>query len=155
MAEDYDIFPTASQYQEYLERYVQSHGLESCVRLSTEVVKAEYDASTAKWWISTRTANGDESTSIYDVLFICNGTLCDPDMPDFIGQDDFEKAGGQVVHSSRFARDVKQDITSKDLVVLGYGKSSCDLAVGVSDRAKSTVSASERLSACPSYRSTH
>lgn len=155
MAEDYDIFPTASQYQEYLEKYVQLHDLESSVRLSTEVVKAEYDPSVAKWRITTRSANGDGSTNIYDALFICNGALCDPDMPDFEGQADFEKAGGQVVHSSRFARDVKQDITSKDLFVLGYGKSSCDLAVGVANRARSTVSAGERSPARPLYRSTH
>jgi cation diffusion facilitator CzcD-associated flavoprotein CzcO len=67
---------------------------------------------------------------------VANGVFCEPLMPVYEGASDFAAAGGQLlagndVHSAA-------DADGKHVLVVGYGKSACDVAVAISDVAAST-----------------
>ena len=67
---------------------------------------------------------------------IANGVFCEPQVPQFPGVDDVTAAGGRVCAATEFL-DVEQ-ARGRDVVVIGYGKSACDVAVAISDVAAST-----------------
>ena len=47
-------------------------------------------------------------------------------MPDFAGAEEFRAGGGRICHTSEFTE--VEDARGKDVLVVGYGKSSCDVA---------------------------
>lgn len=126
MPKHYPEWPTGEQVQDYLHAYAEHFGLLEKVRLNTEVHTAVLDGAT---W----TVNGSET---FDHLVVANGIFSEPKLPDYPGLDDFTKAGGRLCHASEFTE--IEDARGKDVVVVGYGKSSCDVAVALSEVATST-----------------
>ncbi|MEH1098035.1 flavin-containing monooxygenase [Micromonospora sp. CPCC 205561] len=138
MPADYPQWPTGEQVQRYLESYVERFGLAPALRLSTEVVSARLVDDETGWLVASRPAGGDDPVSWerYDHLVVANGIFSDPLVPSFAGRADFEAAGGRVLacgelHDLEAAR-------GRNVLVVGYGKSSCDVAVPLSDVAAST-----------------
>ena len=73
------------------------------------------------------------TTQAFDWLIVCNGIFSIPAVPAYPGAAEFRAAGGMLVHTSEFTR--LEDARGRQVVVVGYGKSSCDVAnatVGVS-----------------------
>ena len=146
MPAHYPAWPSGAQVQAYLQSYVDKFNLLRHIHLSTEVVSAVQDPSTHRWTVATRPTNPDRSskqdapTDIreFDVLMVCNGTFSDGQIPDYKGIEEFKKAGGRVCHTSDFLN--LEEAKDKHVVVVGYGKSSCDSAVALSRVAASTVS---------------
>ena len=67
---------------------------------------------------------------------MANGVFCEPAVPHYPGTDEFTAAGGRVLagtelHDEEQARD-------KRVLVVGYGKSACDITVPISQVAAST-----------------
>ncbi|MFC9896407.1 flavin-containing monooxygenase [Nocardia sp. NPDC127579] len=140
MPEDYPRVPDGAQMQAYLERYVQQFGLRANLRLNTEVVAA--DPVDSGWLLEVRDETGIHRTSC-DHLVIANGVFSEPAMPDIRGADKFQAAGGYLCHSSEF-----QDVEwarGRNVVIVGYGQSACDLAEAVSHVAASTTVVARRL----------
>jgi cation diffusion facilitator CzcD-associated flavoprotein CzcO len=130
MPRDYPEWPSGAQVQAYLAAYATHFGLDDALRLSTEVTSA-VPAPDGGW---TVTAGG--TAEGVDKLVVANGIFCEPAVPRYPGEAEFSAAGGQVLagtelHDQEQARD-------KRVLVVGYGKSACDVTVPVSQVAAST-----------------
>lgn len=140
MPKDYPEWPTGEQMQRYIESYVERFDLKRLVRFNTEVLKADLDENTNKWIIQSKSRNDEGSQSqreeTFDFLVIGNGIFSKPKVPVFEGIDDWKRHGGEILHSSEFV-----DLASakdKKVMVIGYGKSSCDAAVSAASVATET-----------------
>ena len=135
MPADYPEWPDGEQVQRYLESYVERFDLGRLLRLGTEVHRAEPAGD--RWRVTTSpVGGGTEVAEVYDHLVVANGVFCEPLLPTYAGLEEFTAAGGRVATSSGYA-----DLGSTEgarVVVVGYGKSACDVAVAVSDAAAST-----------------
>ncbi|WP_194814268.1 NAD(P)/FAD-dependent oxidoreductase [Nocardia sp. XZ_19_385] len=140
MPEDYPRVPDGAQMQAYLERYVQQFGLRENLRLGTEVVAA--DPVDSGWLLEVRDETGIHRTSC-DHLVIANGVYSEPAMPEYRGADKFQSAGGYLCHSTDF-HDAEW-ARGRNVVIVGYGQSACDIAEAVSHVAASTTVVARRL----------
>ena len=130
MPHDYPEWPTGEQIQAYLESYASHFGLDPMLRLSTEVTSAE-PVPDGGWAV---TAAG--ATEHVDKLVVANGVFCEPAVPGYPGEAEFTAAGGQVLAGTEL-HDAEQ-ARGKHVLVVGYGKSACDVTVPVSETAAST-----------------
>jgi hypothetical protein len=138
MPKSYPEWPSGAQVQAYLEQYVDAFGLREKIKLSTEVVSVVPRSDAQGWTLTVRTA-GEQDTQSLDVdwLIVCNGIFSVPTIPSFSGADAFKAAGGLILHTSQFT-DIKQ-ASGKHVLVVGYGKSSCDVANAVAGVSASTT----------------
>lgn len=138
MPRTYPEWPSGQQVQDYLESYIARFKLDSVLRLGSEVVHARLRDGETGWQIESQVA-GSKTTPVseeFDHLIVANGIFSEPMVPPFEGRSIFEAAGGKICASSQF-HDL-QDAQGKHVVVVGYGKSSCDVSIPVSDVAAST-----------------
>ena len=138
MPRGYPEWPTGEQVQRYLESYVERFGLASSLRLSTEVSRAVPLEDGTGWAVTA-----DGVTESFDHLVVANGIFCDPLVPSFEGVEALEAAGGRILAASDF-HDLR-DAVGEHVVVIGYGKSSCDVAVEISGVAASTTVVAREL----------
>ncbi len=141
MPRDYPEWPSGEQVQQYLESYARQFGLLDLVRTSTEVVAAEPRGQGG--WTVTTTSGGTSASAGFDHLVVANGIFCDPFMPDYPGAAEFRAAGGRLCHASEFTE--LEDARGRDVVVVGYGKSSCDVAVALDAVSSSTTVVAREL----------
>jgi cation diffusion facilitator CzcD-associated flavoprotein CzcO len=135
MPDSYPEWPSGEQVQQYLVDYVKHFALGPMLRLHTEVIAAR--PSDQGWTLETRSVqHAAIATEQVDRLVIANGVFCEPAMPDYPGIDDFTAAGGRVLAATEFLDE--QQASGKDVVVVGYGKTACDVAVAISATARST-----------------
>lgn len=136
MPADYPEWPSGKQVQAYLEAYADHFQLKGSLSLNTLVVDAKPTPQSDGWQVTTCPvgAPSDQTSSrTFDWLIICNGIFSIPSVPNYPGSDAFKDAGGSILHTSQFTR--LDDVAGKNVIVVGYGKSSCDVAnatVGVS-----------------------
>lgn len=143
MPKHYPEWPSGQQVQAYLNNYADQFQLKPLIRLSTPVTRAAQGAD-GRWSVTFKPEGGSEETAGFDFLAICNGIFSTPVVPDFPGAEAFRAGGGTVCHSSEFLK--LDDARGKHVVVVGYGKSSCDVAVGLIEAAASmTVVARELI----------
>lgn len=131
MPKDYPEWPTGPQVQAYLESYAKEFGLMPSIRLNTEV-KTTAQGEDGRWTVTT-----DAGAEDFDFLVVANGIFSRPSIPHFEGAEDFVQAGGRISHSSEFLD--LEEAKGRDVLVIGYGKSSCDVAAAVGDAARSTT----------------
>ncbi len=148
MPRDYPEWPTGEQIQAYLASYASHFGLDPMLRLSTEVTAAQpvpdggwavTAAGTAgsAGPVSTAGSAGPVSTVEHvDKLVVANGVFCEPAVPGYPGEAEFTAAGGQLLAGTEL-HDAEQ-ARGKRVLVVGYGKSACDVTVPVSEVAAST-----------------
>ncbi|KAH8689106.1 putative dimethylaniline monooxygenase [Talaromyces proteolyticus] len=102
----------------YLQEYADHFGLETYVRLNTEVIGCE-PLDDGRWIVAT--VEGEE---IYDALFVCAGRNNVPKgLPTWDGLDSFK---GNVIHSHLYRRPTPY--TGRRVAVLGLGPSAVDIA---------------------------
>jgi cation diffusion facilitator CzcD-associated flavoprotein CzcO len=130
MPRDYPEWPTGAQVQAYLEAYASHFGLDPVLRLSAEVTSAA-PAPAGGWTI---TAAG--TTKHVDKLVVANGVFCEPAVPPYPGTAEFTAAGGRVLAGTELHDE--EQARGKRVLVVGYGKSACDVTVPVSEVAAST-----------------
>jgi cation diffusion facilitator CzcD-associated flavoprotein CzcO len=135
MPRDYPEWPTGEQVQAYLAGYAAHFGLDRALRLETEVVSAA-PAADGRWTVDTRDASGTTATDGFDRLVVANGVFCEPAIPAFPGREEFAAAGGELLAGTDL-HDAEQ-ARGKHILVVGYGKSACDVTVPVSRVAAST-----------------
>lgn len=139
MPRDYPEWPSGEQVQAYLAAYARDAGLEPVLRLETEVVSAR-----PGWTLTVRDLRaGAERDEAFDHLVVANGVFCEPAMPELPGRDEFVAAGGRVLPGGDL-HDV-EDARGRDVVVLGYGKTACDIAAAVSGTAAATTVVARHL----------
>ena len=136
MPKSFPEWPSGEQVQQYLQSYAEHNGLLPGLQLNTEVDSVSR-AADGKWTlVSHPVAGSQKTTSTFDGVVIANGVFSEPNRPVFPGQKEFVAGGGQLfdgidLHSS-------DQVKGKHVVVVGYGKSACDVTVAVSSAAAST-----------------
>jgi glycine/D-amino acid oxidase-like deaminating enzyme len=141
MPKDYPEWPDGAQVQAYFAAYAAEFGLDPALRLDTEVAAAS-PADDGRWTLTLRArgaedGDGDaESTEEFDRLVIANGVFCEPSVPAYPGLDEFTAAGGRLYAGSEF-NDAEQ-ARDRHVLIVGYGKSACDIAVAISGVAAGT-----------------
>ena len=135
MPKDLAEWPTGAEVQHYLASYAAANGLDPLLRLSTTVgaVTPTVDGS---WEISHQHEDGPVETHVYDRVVVASGVFSEPNIPVFEGRDEFTAAGGRVLAGTELHD--AEEARGKHLLVVGYGKSACDVAVPVSQVAAST-----------------
>jgi cation diffusion facilitator CzcD-associated flavoprotein CzcO len=130
MPRDYPEWPTGPQVQAYLAAYATHFGLDPALRLSTEVTAA-VPVPDGGWAV---TAAG--ATEHVDQLVVANGIFCEPAVPRYPGEAEFTAAGGRVLAGTELHDEERA--RGKRVLVVGYGKSACDVTVPLSNVAAST-----------------
>ena len=147
MPETYPEWPSGEQVQAYMHAYAEHFGFLDRIHLNTEVINASLDEQALRWTLTLRktSADGEQlpTTTVCDYLIIANGIFSLPLVPDYPGAEEFAAHGGQVLHTSQF--NDKQTIRDKHVVVVGYGKSSCDVANAIADSTASTTVVARNL----------
>ncbi|PWN91861.1 FAD/NAD(P)-binding domain-containing protein [Acaromyces ingoldii] len=128
MPKSYPEWPAGVQVQAYLEAYAGKHNLHEAIHLDCEVIEMKRPAGSKRGWL-IKTGDGNETKA--DHVVICNGIFSDGAIPDYDGTADFKAKGGKVLHTSQIG-DLDQ-VKGKAVIVVGYGKSACDLAHAVSE----------------------
>jgi cation diffusion facilitator CzcD-associated flavoprotein CzcO len=152
MPRDYPEWPGGEQVQAYLAGYAAHFGLDRSLRLETEVLSATPDgggwavltqdvsttgnAATVRDSVTTKEGAGTTATDTFDRLVVANGVFCEPAIPAFPGREEFAAAGGLLLAGTEL-HDAEQ-ARGKHVLVVGYGKSACDVTVPVSRVAAST-----------------
>jgi hypothetical protein len=88
------------------------------------------------WAVSATSEGGGTGTDHVDQLVVANGIFCEPAVPRYPGEDAFTAAGGRVLAGTEL-HDAEQ-ARGKHVLVVGYGKSACDVTVPLSKVAAST-----------------
>lgn len=149
MPTDYPEWPSGAQVQSYLAAYAAHFGLERMLQLNTEVVAAVPGPAGRGpdgrgWTLALRsTVDGSEGNISVDHLVVANGVFCEPNVPAFTGVDDFIAAGGRLCAASDFHD--PEDARGQHVVVVGYGKTACDVAVAISEVSASTTVVARQL----------
>ncbi|MEO6999044.1 MAG: NAD(P)/FAD-dependent oxidoreductase [Terracoccus sp.] len=140
MPKRYPESPSGQQVQQYLEAYVRKFDLASYLRLGTEVVRAE-PAADGGWDVAT--AEDADGSEHYEHLVLASGIFSLPLVPSFQGIDALQAAGGDLLPASEFHS--LDQVRGKHVVVVGYGKSACDIAVEIAKEAASTTVVARQL----------
>jgi len=137
MPKEFPEWPSGEQVQAYLAGYATEFGLDPLLRLETEVSAARSSADGSGWTLDLRDRrDGTTATAYADRLVVANGVFCEPALPSYPGRDEFAAAGGRLVVGSE-VHDA-EEARGKHVVVVGYGKSACDVTVPLSEVAAST-----------------
>lgn len=143
MPEDFAEHPSGAEVRSYLEAYARTHGLEESLRLQTEVVAAEPWPDERGWLVRSRGPEGDQA-DLVDYLVVANGVYCRPHVPDWPGRAAFEAAGGRVLTPAEVGDG--SALAQARLVVVGWGKTACDLATAGSAASRSTTVVARNVS---------
>jgi cation diffusion facilitator CzcD-associated flavoprotein CzcO len=133
MPGNYPEWPSGEQVQAYFAAYATAFGLDEHLRLDTEVVAAN---RVSDGWRLTVRHDGAEVIESFDRLVVANGVFCEPMVPQYAGVGEFTAEGGRVCAGT--ALHDAQDARGKHVLVVGYGKSACDVTVAISGVAAST-----------------
>lgn len=136
MPSSYPEWPSGEQVQQYLENFCQHFNLNDKIHLQHEVLSTEQTGEDG-WRVSVRNnITGETADHEVDWLIVANGIFSEPFIPPYEGREEFEAAGGRICATSEF-HDL-DEVRGKHALVVGYGKSSCDVAAAVGDVALST-----------------
>src|SRR3989344_1833858 len=154
MPASYPEWPSGQQVQAYLQSYAEHFGLVPFLRMSTTVESAVLDEEAGVWTVQARRAATGQGGALpaevyrFDYLVVCNGIFSEPAVPQYPGADVFVAAGGRVGHTSQF--NDAGEARGKHVLVVGYGKSSCDVANAIAaDSASTTVLARHLICKIP------
>jgi dimethylaniline monooxygenase (N-oxide forming) len=135
MPEEFPENPAGEQMQRYLAAYAERHGLLPHLRLGTTVTSAA-PRRNGRWTVRTSGPGGEQEEDA-DAVVLANGVFSLPHVPRWSGRDAFQAAGGQVLTPAAL-RSLEQ-VAGRRVLVVGWGKTACDLALAVSRRAASTL----------------
>ena len=142
MSGDSQRHPLGTDVRRYLEEYAADHGLTPKIRLRTEVIEATPLPTTGGWAVSSLGPDG-LVTEDFDWLVAANGAFSTPHVPGWTGAEEFAAAGGRVIVPSELID--RADLAGKDVVVVGWGKTACDIAVASEPLARSTTLVARRV----------
>ena len=136
MPADYPEWPSGTQMHAYLQSYADHFGITPIIRFATPVERADPLSDGSGWTLGWQ-HNGKADQTTFDWLIACNGIFSIPAIPAWPGADVFTAAGGAVLHTSQFTN--PEMARGQHVLVIGYGKSSCDVANAVAPISASTA----------------
>ena len=115
-------YPSHHAMRDYFRKFSDHYGLRENYHFNAEVTDVSPLGNTGEGWrVKWRDQDGDHEADFAGVL-IANGTLSEPNMPDFPGTFD-----GEVIHASQYRYPGQFD--GKRVLIVGAGNSGCDIAV--------------------------
>lgn len=130
-------WPKGPQVHAYLHAYADRHDLHRLFRLNTTVTRMDRPADGGPGWELTTDRDGTTRTERFDFVAVCTGQFSDRNVVTHPGQEAFETAGGQVMHSSAYTDGALAE--GRDIVVLGGSKSGTDIAVNAARNGAKSV----------------
>lgn len=117
----------AEDVYSYLQAYADQYGLTKNIRYDTAVKDISWDASSSVWTVQSETSD-HISVANFSHIVVCTGLYHASHM--MLDKDQISKFNGNVWHSSDVSNGkVQEDLgKSKNVVVIGAGKSAIDIA---------------------------
>lgn len=122
MEEQTAEYPSHRDLKRYFHAFADHFDLRRHYHFNTEVTRVEPLGGAGEGWIVSWTGPDGPRSEVFAGVMIANGTLSEPNRPDFPGQFD-----GELLHASAY-RDPAQ-FRDKRVLVVGAGNSGCDIAV--------------------------
>ncbi|KUJ76244.1 monooxygenase [Ruegeria marisrubri] len=115
-------YPSHRAMKNYFHAFADRFGLREHFRFNSEVTEvAPLGGPGDGWRVTWRDKEGEHRQDFAGVL-IANGTLSEPNMPEFPGRFD-----GELIHSSAYR--YPDQLEGKRVLIVGGGNSGCDIAV--------------------------
>lgn len=130
------VHPAGAHVRAYLEHYARVKGLTDRIRLGTRVTRVDPDPDRDGWFVEVDGGNGPTTRAV-DWVVLANGVFSTPHVPTWPGREEFEAHGGLVVEPTQLGDGAV--LAGKDVVVVGWGKTACDVAAASSRTAASTT----------------
>lgn len=125
-------YPSHQELRRYFSAFADRYDLRRHFRFNAEVLSAVPLGGPGDGWrVSWRTDGGVEQSGEFAGLIIANGTLSEPNMPDFKGT-----FAGELIHSSAYRS--PSQLAGKRVLIVGAGNSGCDIAVDAIHHGAST-----------------
>jgi 4-hydroxyacetophenone monooxygenase len=112
----------------YFRGLLEEHGIAEHVRWQSEVERAVWDESSARWRVTFRDPTNKRETKVANVVISGVGILSRPSIPDL---PNLEKFGGAVFHSARWDHSV--DLHGKRVALVGAGASGFQIGPAIVD----------------------
>lgn len=125
-------YPSGPEYLDYMQAVAEKHDLHRNIRLSTEVLSADWDEDAQRWTVVTRTSGGAIERHSAKAIITALGMLNAPNIPDIDGLESFE---GQIVHTAEW--DPEMDLAGKRVVILGTGCTAVQVVANIIDKVAS------------------
>lgn len=125
MADAVADYPDHRALLRYFRDFAAHFDLKRHYRFGTRVlrVEPETDAPDSRWRVTTApTAGGPETSALYKGVVVANGTLAEPNLPDFAGH-----FSGELLHTAQYKH--ARQFAGKRVLIVGAGNSGCDIAV--------------------------
>ncbi|MEO6037057.1 MAG: NAD(P)/FAD-dependent oxidoreductase [Saprospiraceae bacterium] len=136
MPKQYPEFPSGAQMLRYLTNYAEQFDVLPHIRLQHRITAANLiEVHGKSQWQLIGEYQGRPFLETADFLVVCNGTFSEPFIPAVMGMEDFRQAGGQILHTSTVG--TAGALHDKKVVVVGFGKSACDVASSLAEQAAS------------------
>lgn len=114
-------FSKQPEIQKYIQGVAHKYGVRDKHIFGCEMTGAQWNAETARWDIQT-----SKGAFTADILISAVGALCEPNLPDIKGINDFQ---GEIFHSARWNHDA--DLTGKRVAVIGTGASAIQIVPNI------------------------
>ncbi len=121
MGDDVAEYPSHREMKKYFSDFARHFDIYRHFRFGTEVIGAR-PLDGGGWILRWREKDGSEHERSFAGLLIANGTLSEPNMPQFDGTFD-----GELIHASQYRYPTQ--FAGKRVLVVGAGNSGCDIAV--------------------------
>ena len=128
MPDDYPEWPTGEQVQRV------ARGVRRALRPRRRALHRGARGPAGRRRLGARPRRPTEA---FDRLVVANGVFCEPAVPEYPGVAEFAVAGGRLCAGTDFHD--AEDARGKHVLVVGYGKSACDVTVPISETAASTT----------------
>ncbi len=124
-------YPSHKELLPYFQAYARHFDLLRHFRFGTRVLKVEPlgDAPDTLWRVTSQGADGATTQADYKGVVLANGTLAEPNAPQWPGQ-----FSGELLHTSAYKQ--AQQFDGKRVLIVGAGNSGCDIAVDAVHHAK-------------------
>jgi len=128
--------------REYVQATASERGIDQHVRFKHKVVSAAWSSETARWTVSARRGDDQESVEFTcSFLFMCSGYYRYEEgyTPEFPGRERFK---GQVIHPQHWPEDL--DYQGKRVVVIGSGATAVTLVPSMANAGAAHVTMLQR-----------
>lgn len=133
---------TKEEYYEYLTGYVEQFGLREHLQLGIRVRKAHFVLEKKAWRIHFQDVkSGESKEETFDNLIVASGANHVPFIPEFV-----RDSKCRIMHSAEYKS--SSQVAGKNVLVLGMGESSADVAGSASKTASSVTLWNRRFPDC-------
>ncbi|MDX1742145.1 MAG: NAD(P)-binding domain-containing protein [Ruegeria sp.] len=114
-------YPSHREMKSYFQDFANAFDLYQYFQFGAEILNTK-PLQDGGWEITWRDKTGAQQTQTFAGVLIANGTLSEPNMPEFEGE-----FTGELIHASDYRYPTQ--FAGKRVLVIGAGNSGCDIAV--------------------------